>query len=343
MTKISIAVPTYNGSETIIEMLQSVISQSYDDFEIVISDDNSNDDTIKKIKSLEDSRIKIYKSSKNSGYPKNMRKAFNLCNSPLVFLMAQDDLLADDVINDTVKFFDRNPKVGALSRPYYAFDASPSKPIRYKKTFDIPRGDYKILNKKSEFVDILTLLNTLDQLSGLCYRKKMVTADFHDDVFPCHVYPFLSVIKNNSIGFVNNYTVAVRVNSSQCISTSSIYDKSPVASWIELFDTLFKDEEYKDLRDKAKSIFVCSNWIGLLQIRNYSKRPYYYLFREYILMTKVVPLNIVNPLFIATMILCIFIPRRVLIPLVNFIKSEVSSLSVPKILFFLNNKNIIKS
>ena len=154
MSKISIAVPTYNGSRTILEMLGSVISQSFKDFEIVISDDNSNDDTINKIESLGDSRIKIFKSSENAGYPGNMRKAYNLCSSPLVFLMAQDDILADDVISDTVKFFDNHPNAGALSRPYYAFDSTPSKPIRYKKTFNIPQGEYKIISDKSKFDDI---------------------------------------------------------------------------------------------------------------------------------------------------------------------------------------------
>ena len=343
MSKISVAVPTYNGAGTIIEMLESVISQSFKDLEIVISDDNSRDDTIKKIEALGDSRIKIFKSDENSGYPCNMRKAFNLCSSPLVFLMAQDDILADDVISDSVKFFDSHPNAGALSRPYYAFDDTPSKPIRYKKTFDIPQGEHKIINSKSEFKDILVLLNTMDQLSGLCYRKSLVTTDFHDDVFPCHVYPFLSVIKKNDIGFVNNYTVAVRVNSSQCISISSIYDKSPVVSWIELFDTLFDNKEYSELKVKAKRDFICSNWIGLLQIRNYSKRPYYYLYREYAAMVREVPLNLIHPLFIATMILSTITPRKILIPLVNFIKSELSSLTIPKIIFRYNKNNIIKN
>ncbi|MCB1189591.1 MAG: glycosyltransferase family 2 protein [Flavobacteriales bacterium] len=342
MSRISIAVPTYNGSRTIIEMLESVLSQSFSDFEIVISDDNSNDDTIKKIESLGDSRIKIFQSSENKGYPGNMRKAYHLCSSPLVFLMAQDDLLADNVIADTVKFFDDHPNAGALSRPYYAFDETPSKPIRYKKTFDIPHGEYKIINKKSDFNDVLILLNTMDQLSGLCYRKSMVTIDFHDDVFPCHVYPFLSVIVNNDIGFVNNYTIAVRVNSSQCISTSSIYDKSPVASWLELFDTIFHEEKYKELRNRAKGEFVCSNWIGLLQIRNYSKKPYYYLLREYFTMVKVKPLNLIHPLFILTMLLCLFTPRRALVPFVNYVKNNISPMTIEPIEFIFNGANIIK-
>ena len=342
MSKISIAIPTYNGSKTILETLESLLSQNFDDIEIIVSDDNSSDDTINKICSLNDSRIKVYKSSENLGSQQNIRKAYHLCKSPLVFFMAQDDLLADGVIFETVNFFDQHPNAGALTRPYYAFDTSSSKPVRYKKTLNIAPGEYKIINIDSDFEDILTLLNTLDQVSGLCYRKSMATTDFHDDVFPGHSYPFLSVIKNNDIGFVNNYTVAVRVNSSQCISVSSIYDKSPVESWLELFDTLFDDDIYKEFKNLAKTKFVCSNWIGLLQIKNYSKKPYRYTIREYFALVKGKPSNIIHPLFFLTFLLCILTPKKILVPLVNFIKENVNSATIEPIDFMFNGNNLTR-
>ena len=126
MSKISIAVPTYNGSRTLKSMLETVLSQNFSDFEVVISDDNSTDNSIEVIESFNDPRVRIIKSNENIGYPGNMRNAYNNCSSPIVFLMAQDDLLADNVIEDTVLFFENNPDAGALSRPYYAFDKTPS-------------------------------------------------------------------------------------------------------------------------------------------------------------------------------------------------------------------------
>ena len=191
MSKISIAVPTYNGSRTLKSMLETVLSQNFSDFEVVISDDNSTDNSIEVIESFNDPRVRIIKSNENIGYPGNMRNAYNNCSSPIVFLMAQDDLLADNVIEDTVLFFENNPDAGALSRPYYAFDKTPSNPIRYKKAFDISEDEFKLIDKNSNFDDIHKLLNTMDQLSGLSYRKSFFEMDFLDDVFPCHVYPFL--------------------------------------------------------------------------------------------------------------------------------------------------------
>ena len=156
------------------------------------------------------------------------------------------------------------------------------------------------------------------------------------------MYPFLSVLRSHKIGFSGRYTVAVRVNSSQCISTSAIYNKSPVESWLQLFDTTFPEEEYKEMRLKSKKRFVSSNWIGLLQIRNYSERPFVYLFREYIFMLKERPQNILHPYFILTILLCVFTPRFLLVPLVNFVKNEVSSKTIASFKFILDKKNIIK-
>ena len=341
MSKISIAVPTYNGSRTIIEMLESVISQSFKDFEIVISDDNSNDDTINKIESLGDSRVKIFKSSENAGYPGNIRKAYNLCSSPLVFLMAQDDYLADSALEDAVSIFDLNPGVGALTRPYYAFDRSIKKPVRYKKTIESKHVPYETISTKSDFTKIQLVLNTLDQLSGLCVRRSAVTKDFGNDVFTSHVIPFLSVLEGHKIGFMNKYTVAVRVNSSQCISEKNIYDISPVYSWLRVMDIVFHKDEFRIIKKDISKKFVCSNWIGLFQIRNYSGSPFKYLFREYWLMLKIQPLNLINPLFIGTMALCILIPRKNLITLVNGVKNHISSKFVKRISFIIDGKDIL--
>ena len=58
--KFSILIPTYNGAEYLGETLRSILSQSFQNFEIIIQDDASTDETIEVIRSLDDPRIKIF-------------------------------------------------------------------------------------------------------------------------------------------------------------------------------------------------------------------------------------------------------------------------------------------
>lgn len=339
--KIDVVIPTYNGSNTISETLNTIISQSYKDFRIIVFDDGSTDETVDIIKKFPDDRIEIHSSKENLGYPGAIKKAYSMSNAALVFLMCQDDYLADFALEDAVAFFDSNPGVGALTRPYFAFDESIKKPIRYKDSLESKHTPYEIISIKSDFIKIKLMLNTLDQLSGLCLRRSAVTQDFGANVFTSHTIPFLSVLEGHSIGFMNRYTIAVRVNSSMTISEKSIYDTSPVWSWLNVMDIVFTKDELMKIKKKINKKFICSNWIGLFQIRNYSNKPFKYLFREYWLMLKIQPLNLFNPFFILTMVLCTFIPRKLLIIIVNSVKNNLSSKFVKKISFEMNGKDIL--
>ena len=70
--KISVMIPTYNMANTIQETLKSVLNQTYNNFEIIIQDNNSQDNTYKIIKSFSDSRIKYFKNDINIGYARNL-------------------------------------------------------------------------------------------------------------------------------------------------------------------------------------------------------------------------------------------------------------------------------
>ena len=64
---ISIIIPTYNSSRSILTTLHSVANQSYKDYEIIIVDSYSIDDTIVKIKSLKNKKIRIFFTKKDKG------------------------------------------------------------------------------------------------------------------------------------------------------------------------------------------------------------------------------------------------------------------------------------
>ena len=95
---ISIAMATYNGAEFIREQIDSILAQSYQDYELIVCDDCSTDETFSILKDYEkkDPRIKAYKNESNLGFKKNFEKAIGLTHGYLIALCDQDDIWHPD-------------------------------------------------------------------------------------------------------------------------------------------------------------------------------------------------------------------------------------------------------
>jgi glycosyltransferase involved in cell wall biosynthesis len=89
---ISVCLATYNGQQYILEQLQTILPQLSEDDEIIISDDNSTDNTVNLIKSINDNRIKIFINKSERGYTKNFENAINHSLGDFIFLCDQDDV-----------------------------------------------------------------------------------------------------------------------------------------------------------------------------------------------------------------------------------------------------------
>lgn len=91
---ISIVLASYNGSKYIREQLDSILTQTYQDFELIICDDCSTDNTWQILEEYAemDNRVKIYKNEKNLGFKKNFERGISLCNGEYIALSDQDDI-----------------------------------------------------------------------------------------------------------------------------------------------------------------------------------------------------------------------------------------------------------
>lgn len=95
---ISIAMATYNGEKYLREQICSIIRQSISDWELIICDDCSYDNTISILHEFaeNDSRIRIFKNEVNIGFKKNFEKAISLCNGDFIALCDQDDIWTEN-------------------------------------------------------------------------------------------------------------------------------------------------------------------------------------------------------------------------------------------------------
>src|SRR5437867_7541627 len=97
---ICVCIPTYNGSKFLKQSMESVLSQTYSDFEVVISDDCSSDTTMEILEQFrrKEPRIKIYRNKENIGYVRNWNKCLELAEGEWIKFLFQDDLLESKCI-----------------------------------------------------------------------------------------------------------------------------------------------------------------------------------------------------------------------------------------------------
>ena len=162
--QISIIITTYNRGNFICEAIHSALSQSFSDWEMIIIDDASEDDTEEIVKKYleKDSRIKYIKNDKNIGKAKTYNKALSIAISQYIAPLDSDDIWLDrDKLKKQVDFLDANPDYALLGGGIMHIDAH-SKPIK-KVLF--PVYDSVIRN-------IILQFNPFAQ-STLLYRKNV--------------------------------------------------------------------------------------------------------------------------------------------------------------------------
>lgn len=330
--KFSILMPTYNGSKWIKQTINSIVRQSYPNFELIISDDCSTDNTIDIVKGIKDNRIKIFKNNVNIGYSFNLEKArsFSSEDSNIVYLMGQDDILAKDALLKTYNAFKISKEIGVVSRSYYHFtgndfksgNRNTSRPISRKPICIIDSFDILDVRDNLKKNKILNYISSLGQLSGLAYRKCYMDIPFNKDIFVSHIYPFLSVFKKYKAVYLNDYIVAVRTESSQCIHVSSIYEVSPLKSWVDMLNNILNEKKYGGLR-KLLINKVGAEIEGILQIKNYGQTKHYY--REILFYVKYRPKNLLSIRFYAYVLGSLVIPKRLLIKIISYYKNYILS------------------
>lgn len=112
---ISIALPVYNGEKYIAECLDSLLAQTYEDFEIILIDDCSTDDTAQIVAGYDDTRIRYYKNEKNLGIVHTLNKAFGLCRGEYIARMDADDIAMPQRLEKQLELMERNPELGIVS------------------------------------------------------------------------------------------------------------------------------------------------------------------------------------------------------------------------------------
>src|ERR1700722_7642999 len=112
--KVSVIIPTYNRGYIIRGALESALAQTYRDFEIVVLDDGSTDNTAEIVQSLRSDKTRYIRTKQNCGYSAACNGGISAANGELIGFLDSDDIWMPDKLERQVGFLTRHPKVDAV-------------------------------------------------------------------------------------------------------------------------------------------------------------------------------------------------------------------------------------
>ena len=120
--KISVVMSVYNGEKHLRESIESILNQTFTDFEFIIVNDGSTDNSLEIIKSYDDERIKIINNEENIGLTKSLNKAIKQARGVYIARQDADDISLSNRLELQFKFLEKHPEVALLGTGIYVID-----------------------------------------------------------------------------------------------------------------------------------------------------------------------------------------------------------------------------
>jgi len=124
MTKVSVIIAAYNCQDSIGLALNSIISQDYQDWECIICDDGSTDDTWERIIkiTLNNEKFTVLKNKFNLGIAVTLNRCINIAKGEYIAIQDADDFSEKERLTELVDFLDNNSDVSVVGSYAYLFD-----------------------------------------------------------------------------------------------------------------------------------------------------------------------------------------------------------------------------
>tara|TARA_B110000027_G_C16122355_1_gene304043 strand:- start:5873 stop:6643 length:771 start_codon:yes stop_codon:yes gene_type:complete len=140
--KVSIITPTYNSERTISDNLVSILNQNYENWEIIIVDNLSTDQTINKIKKLDHQNIRII-SEKDKGIYDAINKGIDMAKGDIISILHSDDFYYDkSVLLNVTNAFNQFSVDAVYGNLIYVEKLRPDKILRFWKSKQFEKNDF---------------------------------------------------------------------------------------------------------------------------------------------------------------------------------------------------------
>jgi glycosyltransferase involved in cell wall biosynthesis len=264
----SVPIATYNRSADLEFALKRLLAQTFIDFEIIVSDDNSPDDTEKVVKKLNDKRIKYYKNRKNLGAVNNIRKVLTYPIGKYIFLHGDDDyLLYDTVLEDAYRMI-RKHDYGLLryNYLYQSFDR--------KTVFDFYRNKFTGSDLKMKPgqnpLSVLEYIEKIDLyfITGIVFKNPIPEKT---TILDSELMPWFPVCYKNIVAQGGYYDSSYKVIASWSRQARHpVYyvekGKLPFENYYEAIKKVSGESYYRKVLDRQLAISV--NFLAIIKFNS---------------------------------------------------------------------------
>lgn len=160
----SIIMPVYNAEKTLNETINSVINQNYDNYELIIIDDGSDDNSKKIIEKYLKNKKITYIYQLNSGVSSARNKAIEYAKNDFIIFIDSDDMLCDDALNIC------NKKINEVNADIYSFGYQKN---MNKKIEDLCVRTFETKNF-AQYMEVLYSNYLFNQLWNKVYKRKII-------------------------------------------------------------------------------------------------------------------------------------------------------------------------
>ncbi|MFV9550613.1 glycosyltransferase family 2 protein [Algibacter sp. PT7-4] len=274
---VSICIPTYNGAKFITEAMESAIKQSYSNLEIIVSDDNSKDETLKIIedyKSKTNIPIAIY-NHKPNGIGANWNNCIKNAKGDYIKFLFQDDTIVPSCIDKMVEQAIKNPRIGLVySKRNFIYEKN-EKNKNWIKTYGnlhTSWSNLKIENNKAYSGKVLLAnkkllevpINKIGEPTAVLLKKDVFNkVGYFSTILKqsLDIEFWYRLMKYYSVVFINEELVTFRLHEDQ----ASAINKNNYLSEVKLFNKHLYSNLFWQLHLKNKRmLFYECNILGLL-------------------------------------------------------------------------------
>ena len=258
MPKVSVLIPTYNCAKYIGKAIQSALEQTFEDFEITVSDNASTDNTEEIVKRFKDSRIRYYKNRENIGYTRNVRKLiYELARGEHFIILCADDYWIGDILKIGENILDKKKKITFVHTAFIVMNIIDhvNYEVIFKEMKEITPGDqmFRLLSTDRKF---------WIALPSCIFRRKevMEVRGFMDDKIICasdwELYLKLSL--RGDVGYIKEPVVAYRWHPDNLSNLVNIKDRFYERLYI--VDKIFEESGSKRLLTEWRNCAIESQW-----------------------------------------------------------------------------------
>ena len=251
---VSILINCYNSSNFIVRAVSSVINQTYQNWELIIWDDGSTDDTIKILKNkFNDKRIKIFSQNINEGLGPSRINAIKKINGSLVSILDADDFYNNQKIYKQVEVFKMNKKVAICATWANFYDES----LNLVEKFESELSNEEIKKR--------LLLANIFPHSSVMYRKDLaINCGWYSGLYE-YSQDFdltLKLIKNNELHLVKENLTNI-TQPSYSMTKSVKYNFIRIKENIKILKSNLKNNKFSNEDLKRIKSIIETNYLKL--------------------------------------------------------------------------------